>query len=200
MSLQTFLVWALLWILLTWSSNSLRSNVRQLQCTSCTVPTTSGRPQGSPLVWMCKWPSSQTLSSPQLSHNDSLWAKRITKSHWDQGLDYRQAEELSWCPSWSNSVWQGWSRGLVYCPGGNANDPISRVMASSDEISSWTPLKPQHSNPNPNLNPLPINSGVSTSLLFLHLSSCLTDSLPSWNLLCHSKTDAQFMQDSWKAV
>ena len=28
--------------------------------------------------------------------------------------------------------------------------PIWRVLASSDEISSWTPLKPQHSNPNPN--------------------------------------------------
>ena len=40
---------------------------------------------------------------------------------------------------------------LVYCPGGNATDPIWRVLASSDGISSWTPLKPQHSNPNPNL-------------------------------------------------
>ena len=28
----------------------------------------------------------------------------------------------------------------------------------------------------------------------------LTDSLPSLNLLCHSKTDARFMQDGWKAV
>ena len=64
--------------------------------------------------------------------------------------------------------------------------------------SSWTPLKPQHRNPNPNL--WPINSGVSTSLLLLHLSSSLTDSLPSLNLLCLSKTDARFMQDSRKAV
>ena len=29
-------------------------------------------------------------------------------------------------------------------------DPIWRVLASSDGISSWTPLKPQLSNPNPN--------------------------------------------------
>ena len=28
--------------------------------------------------------------------------------------------------------------------------PIWRVLASSDGISSWTPLKHQHSNPNPN--------------------------------------------------
>ena len=38
----------------------------------------------------------------------------------------------------------------------------------------------------------PINSSVLTSLL--------TDSLPSVNLLSHSKTDARFMQDAPKAV
>ena len=41
----------------------------------------------------------------------------------------------------------------------------------------------------------PINS-----LLLAHLSSSLTDSLPSLNLLCHSKTDAPFMQYDRKAV
>ena len=73
-SFQTFFVWALLLIVPTWNSSPLRSNLLQLQYTCCTVPTTSGRPHGSPLVWACKWPSSQLLSSPQLSHNDSLWA------------------------------------------------------------------------------------------------------------------------------
>ena len=38
----------------------------------------------------------------------------------------------------------------MHCPAGNATEPIWRVLASSDGISSWTPLKPQHSNPNPN--------------------------------------------------
>ena len=38
----------------------------------------------------------------------------------------------------------------MHCPGGNATGPIWRVLASSLGISSWTPLKPQHSNPNPN--------------------------------------------------
>ena len=42
----------------------------------------------------------------------------------------------------------------MYCPGGNATDTIWRVLASSDRISSWTPLKPQYSNLNPNPNPL----------------------------------------------
>ena len=70
------------------------------------------------------------------------------------GLDYRESEELSWCPSWSNSLWQGWGCGLVHCPGRNATDPIGRVLASSLGISSWTPLKPQHSNPNPLANQL----------------------------------------------
>ena len=39
-----------------------------------------------------------------------------------------------------------------------------------------------------------------TSLLLPHLSSSLTDFLSSLNLLCHSKTDAQFVQDGRKAV
>ena len=38
----------------------------------------------------------------------------------------------------------------MHCPGGNATASIWRVLASSDGISSWTSLKPQHSNPNPN--------------------------------------------------
>ena len=38
----------------------------------------------------------------------------------------------------------------MHCPGGNTTDPIWRVLASSEGISSRTPLKPQHSNPNPN--------------------------------------------------
>ena len=58
--------------------------------------------------------------------------------------------ELSWCPSWLNSLWQGWSCRLVHCPSGNATDSIWRVLASSDGISSWAPVKPQHTNPNPN--------------------------------------------------
>ena len=132
-----------------WNSSPLRSNLLRLQCTCCTVPKSSGRPNESPLLWACQWPSPQTLSPPQLSHNDSLWALGITKSHREQGLDYRKAEELSWCPSWSNSLWQGWRCGLVHCPDGNGTEPIWRVLASSDEISCWTPLKPQHNNPNP---------------------------------------------------
>ena len=38
----------------------------------------------------------------------------------------------------------------MHCTGGNATDPIWRVQTSFDGISSWTPLKPQRSNPNPN--------------------------------------------------
>ena len=138
-SFQTFFVWALLLIVHTWNSSSLRSNLLRLQCTCSTVPTTSGRTHGSPLVRAYQWPMSQPLSFPQLSHNDSVWVEGISKSHREQGLDYREAEELSWCPSWSNSLWQGWSCGLVYCPGGNGTDPVWRVQASSQGISSWTP-------------------------------------------------------------
>ena len=145
----SFFVWALLLIVHTWNSIPLRRNLLRLQCT-CTFPTTSGRPHGSLLVWACQWPSSQPLSSPQLSHNDSLWAEGISKSHREQVLDYWEAEELSWCPSWSNSLWEGWSCGLVHYPAGKTTEPIWRVLAYFDGISPWTPLKPQYSNPNPN--------------------------------------------------
>ena len=50
------------------------------------------------------------------------------------------------------------------------------------------------------LNIWPINSDVLTSLILPHISSSLTDSLPSLNLLCHSKTDSWFMQDGRKAI
>ena len=73
-SFQTFFIEALLLIVHTWNSSPLRSNVLRLQCTCCIVPTTSGRPHGSPLVLACQWPSSQPLSSPQFSHNESHWA------------------------------------------------------------------------------------------------------------------------------
>ena len=46
----------------------------------------------------------------------------------------------------------------------------------------------------------PINSGDLTYLLLPHLSSSLTDSLPSLNFLCHWKTDARLIQDGRKAV
>ena len=101
---------------------------------------------------------------------------------------------------WSNSRWQRWSCGLVHCPGGNATDLIWRVLVSSDGISSWTPLNNNIVTLTLTLTFWPINSGVLTSLLLTHLSSSLTDPLPSLNLLCHSKTDARFMQDGWKAV
>ena len=35
----------------------------------------------------------------------------------------------------------------MHCPGGTATDPIWRLLASSDAMSCWTPLKPQHSIP-----------------------------------------------------
>ena len=42
----------------------------------------------------------------------------------------------------------------MHCPGGNVTEPIWRVLPCSDGISSWTPLKPQHINPDPLANQL----------------------------------------------
>ena len=85
----------------------------------------------------------------------------------------------------------------MHCPGGNATDPIWRVLASSVRISSWTPLKPQQSNLNPKPNPLAYQLWC---INFVTPPSSLTDYLPSLNLLHHSKTDARFMQDAPNAV
>ena len=113
-------------------------------------------------------------------------------------MDYREGKKLSWCLSWSNSQWQGWSCGLVHCPGGNATDPVWRVLASSDGIFSWAPLKPQRSNPNP--EPLD-NQLWCSDLLTPPTPLTIPNRLPpSLNLLCHSKTDTRFMQDGRKAV
>ena len=148
--------------------------------------------------WACQWSSLQPLSFSQLSHNDRLWAKGITKCYREQRLDYWEIEELSWFSSWSNSLWQGWSCWLVHCPGGNAIDPIWRVLASSDGISFWTSLKPQHSSPNPNT--------LANQLWCIDFLTPPTPPiiprrlLPSLNLSYHSKTDARFMQDGRKAV
>ena len=78
-SFQTFFVWALLLIVHTLNFSLLRTSLLRLQCTCCTVPTTSGRPHGSPLVWACQWPSSQPLSSPQLSHKQQPLSNVCTK-------------------------------------------------------------------------------------------------------------------------
>ena len=117
-----------------------------------------------------------------------LWAYGVTKSHREQGLDYMEGGELSWCPSWSNSLWQGWSRGLGHCPGGNATDMIWRVLASSDRISSGTPLKPQHSNPNPNplANQLLCNDFLTppTPLIIPHRLPAFLESLMPLKIWC----------------
>ena len=87
---------------------------------------------------------------------------------------------------------------MEHCPGGNATDPIWWVLASSDGISSWTPLKPQQCNPNPNLNLWPINSGLVTSLLLPHLphlSYSLTDRVYS-NSYCSCSFEAEIIRIS----
>ena len=115
-------------------------------------------------------------------------------------MDYMEGEELSWRLSWSNSLWQGWSCRLVHCPAGNATDKIWRMLASSGGISCWIPLYLNIVTLSLTLTYCPINSGVLTSFLLPHLSSSLTDYLPSLNILFHSKTDARLMQDGLNSL
>ena len=86
----------------------------------------------------------------------------------------------------------------MHCPGGNATDSIWRALASSDGISSWTPLKPQHSNLNHNT--------LSTQLWCIDFLTPPTPLIIHHRLpgflesLCHSKTDARFMHNAPNAV
>ena len=109
--------------------------------------------------WKAPWNSSSvsvSMTYVTVSFISSIvsWRQPLSlgnnQSHREQGLDYSDGEEVSWCPNRSNSLWQGCSCELVHCPAGNATDPIWRELTSSDGISIWTPLKPQHSNPKPN--------------------------------------------------
>ena len=73
------------------------------------------------------------------------------------------------------------------------------ASGNSDGISSWSPLQPQHSNPNP--NPL---ANQLWSIDFLSSPTPLiipsqTPYLP-WISYATSKTDARFLQDAPKAV
>ena len=85
-------------------------------------------------------------------------------------------------------MWQGWSCGLVRCTGRNVTDPVWRLLASSDGISSWFPLKLQHSNPNP--NPLADQLWCidfltpSTPLIIPHRLSAFLESLLSLRNWC----------------
>ena len=84
------------------------------------------------------------------------------------------------------------------CPGGNATDPIWRVLASSLGISSWTLLKPQHTNPNhsPLANQLwciDFLTHPTPLIIPYRLTAFLESRMPL-------KTDARFMQDGLKSV
>ena len=86
----------------------------------------------------------------------------------------------------------------MYCPGGNATDPIWRALAYFLGISSWTPLKPQHSNPNP--NPL-ANQLWCINFLTPPTPLIIPHRLPVFlESLMPLKTDAWFMQDGRKEV
>ena len=123
---QTFSVWALLLRIHTWNSSPLRSHPLRLQCTCCIVPTTSGRPHGSPLVRACQWPSLQPLSSPQLSKTDARFMQDGRKAVWSipyvsvaffpclkQNFIAYRSSQVSDCIFEIHQLWQ-WGFSRVY--------------------------------------------------------------------------------------
>ena len=92
----------------------------------------------------------------------------------------------------------------MHCPGGNATDPIWRVLASSDGNSSWTPLKPQHTNPNTKPNPLANQLWCSdflappTPLIIPHRLPAFLESLMPLKNWCsiHARWSKSSLKDS----
>ena len=183
----------------TWNSSPLWSNLLRLQCT-CTVSTTSGRPYGGPLV-LC-----ERVNDLRHSLFHPLNYLIMTAS------ELRELAKITGTNVWTIAR-------LRKC----LDAYLSQIVCDKDGIVDWCivlvemPLTrfeecwplPTESLPelpwNLNIVTLtltlwPVNSGILTSLLLPHPSSSLTDSLPFLNLLCHSKTDARFMQDGQKAV
>ena len=183
----------ILMIVQTWNSSPLRSNLLRLQWT-CTVQQLL---EGIMDVLLYERVNDLRHSLFHLL-NCFIMTASEPKSHREQGLDYREDEEVLWCLSWSNSLWQGWSCGVVHCPSGNATEPICRVLASSDGIPSWTPLEPQHSNPNP--NPL-ANQLWCIDFLTPPTPLIIPHRLPTFfESLIPLKNDARFMPDALKVV
>ena len=81
--------------------------------------------------WKCHWPDLKVTAS-------KVWTIRRVRNCLDSYLGQIVCDKDG-VVDWYMELWTG-----------NATDPIWRVLASSQRIFSWTPLKPQHSNPNPN--------------------------------------------------
>ncbi len=75
---------------------------------------------------------------PSISFQTFLYRHLKLTSTLGNSLEIGQSSHMMYNNSYSgsNSLRQGWSCGLVNCPGGNATDPICKVLASSDGISS----------------------------------------------------------------
>ena len=119
---RLFFVCANLLIVHIWNSSPPRSNLHRLQYICCTVPKTSGRLHETPLVWACLWLSSKPPSSPQVSHNDSLWDSEKTKvtgsKVWTLGRLWNCLDShLGQIVCDKDGVVD-----LIHCPGGNDTD------------------------------------------------------------------------------
>ena len=146
--------------------------------------------------WKAPWKSSCVSASMTI----------VTPSFFSTIVSWRQPLSLA-----NDQKSQG-TRSRLYGGWGTVNAHLGQIVYDKDGVVEWwivlvemllTRFEECWSLPMEFLQTLtlwPINSGVLISLLLPHLSSSLRDALPSLNILCHSKTDARFMQDAPKAV
>ena len=162
--------------------------------------------------WICSvWPSWVWESQHASTRNSVSWSlgHSSRSSFHRRSPENQELQDVNWSarpsPCCHNNVFLS---GLLWAPLG---ETLRKSSASSTRIIVCTvPTLTSNCAPIVSIDIRrslsmkffiwPINSGVLTSLLLPHLSSSLTDSLSSLNLLRHSKTDARFMQDALKAV
>ena len=162
--------------------------------------------------WICSvWPSWVWESQHAFTGNSVSWSLGHSprSSFHRRSPEHQELQDLNWSAR-PSPWWQRLSFWSSLTTLGTSFAQIFRIFSSSRIIVCTVPTLASNYALIVSINTRrslsmkffiwPINSGILTSLLLPHLSSSLTDSLPSLNLLCLSKTDARFMQDALKAV
>ena len=137
----------ILFIVHAWNSCPLQSNLLRLQCPSCTVPTIL---EGLMEVLSCERVNNLRHSPFHLLNCLITTASELREWPKVTGSELLTIGRLR--------NWLDAHLGQIVCDKDGVVDwyivlvemQLSRLLASSDRMSSWTPLKPQHSNPNPN--------------------------------------------------
>ena len=187
------------WLSVQWEPSAYRS------CQCC-------QKKGSSKVcgWICSiWPSWVWESQNAYTGNSVSWSRSSTSSFYRRSPEYQEQQDLNRTarpsPCCHDNVFLS---DLLWAPLGQTARKSFRIFSSSRIIVCTVPTLTSNCELIVSIDTRrslsmkffiwPINYGVQTSLLLTHFSLSLIDSLPSLNLLCHSKTDVRWSKISLK--